>query len=242
MTYNVIWLLLLCILLSTLLLSLYLQNKKLKERLKGETQRHHVESELINLKNQLNPHFLFNSFNTLVALIEDDPKRAIHFTQKLTDFYRMLLVHNKKILVPFKTELKLVENYCSILNQRFGNRLKLYIQKRNVDLLVPPLTLQLLVENAVKHNVFSKNNPLNIDIYFDGNYIVVANNKKTKKTISNSTKKGLENIKKRYKLLTNQMILINNWDHRFEVKLPLIVANKSSEQFLKQESSELIAK
>lgn len=200
----------------------YLQNNKIKRLLQGEIERKAVESELMHLKNQLNPHFLFNSFNTLIALIEEDPTKAVAFTEDLTDFYRLILEQSKAELIPYSEEIQIVEIYCDILNERFGHSLNLYIQNKNMPTLIPPLTIQLLIENVVKHNELTSKKKLNVDIYFDGNYIIVANDKRPKLSKPISTKQGIANIKKRYELLCHQQILINNWDHRFEVKLPVI--------------------
>ncbi len=207
-------------------LKYHFQNQKMQKLLESEISKKHVESQLINLKNQLNPHFLFNSFNTLIALIEDDQQKAIYFTEKLTEFYRLLLVNSKEELIKFSREIELVEAYCDILNVRFGNSIRLTIQNRQLDTYIPPLAIQLLIENVVKHNELSKKNIINIDIYFDGKSIIISNDKKLKITNVLSTKHGINNIKKRYELLSKKTVYINDWDDRFEVKLPLLRKNK----------------
>ncbi|MBK8633030.1 MAG: histidine kinase [Saprospiraceae bacterium] len=176
-----------------------------------------------NLKSQLNPHFLFNSFNTLDGLIEEDNKdRSLSFVENLTAFYRLVLEHGKSKLVSFDDELKLVSLYVNLLNERFEDSIVLEVQDTCADCKIPPLVLQILAENAVKHNEFNGQNILTIKIYRSENWICVSNNRRPKQYPVASSKSGLENIMQRYRLISNQEIVIEPSDLEFIVKLPII--------------------
>ncbi len=191
------------------------------ERVKSQQ----IRSELNTLKNQVSPHFLFNSLNTLVALINENPKQAIKFTEHLSHGYRYILQNREKEIVDLKSELDFTQGFCYLMQIRFEDSIKL-----NVDVAdkfnryyAAPLTLQMLVENAVKHNIVSNAKPLQIDIYIENDkYIVVRNNLQRKTEGVKSLKTGLENIVQRYKHLSNEPVAITETEDTFKVALPLI--------------------
>ncbi len=224
--YNTYWFwgILLISLVSALIL--WRDDRKRIQLKQSEIERKHIETQLSNLKSQLNPHFLFNSFNTLMGLIEEDQSRSIVFVEKLTDFYRQVLEQGKNQLIRLNEELKLVNIYVDILNERFDNALKITMPKCDLDIFIPPLTIQLLVENAVKHNEIGQIKKLNISIYEEQEFIVVKNNLIPKKYEVNSTGNGLDNIQKRYLLLNDKPVKILKTDEHFIVSLPKIYSTK----------------
>jgi ligand-binding sensor domain-containing protein/uncharacterized membrane-anchored protein YhcB (DUF1043 family) len=204
-----------------LFISMY-RIQRLKKREQYERER--VKFELDTLRNQINPHFLFNSFNTLIGLIEIDTDRAVKYVEHLSDFYRELLNHRDLDVISLKQELDLLKSYIFILDQRFANKLfvNIKVAEKFLTKNIAALSLQLLVENAIKHNEVSREKPLVIDIYIEGDSIVVTNKKQKHTHEIKSTKIGLENIKNRYKLFSNKSIEIIDDDNNFTVKLPLI--------------------
>lgn len=194
---------------------------QLNESLKNQQIRTQFEV----LQNQMSPHFLFNSLNTLTTLIAEDKQLAIDFTEKLSEVYRYILQNKEKELVSLKEELEFVNNYIFLLRIRYPQNLKVHFQvhKEFMSLSIAPLTVQILVENAIKHNVISKTHPLQIDIYVEnGKSIVVKNNLQLKKTIEKSTKTGLANIEKRYAYLGTQNIDIITTANNFMIAIPLL--------------------
>ena len=190
----------------------------------------HIRSQFEVLKNQVSPHFLFNSLNTLISIIPEHPDLAIEFTEKLSKVYRYILQNKDKELVELENELAFTKSYIFLLKIRFGENLKVNykIKDEFKHHLVAPLTLQMLVENAIKHNIISKAKPLTIDIYVEnGNSIIVRNNLQIKNVVKQSTKVGLENIIKRYKYLSNQAVDVISTAGNFIVSLPLIKLSDS---------------
>jgi two-component system, LytTR family, sensor kinase len=184
-----------------------------------------ISQEFDTLKNQVNPHFLFNCFNTLSSLISVDKALAEKFLDELSKVYRYLLRSNEEGVSTVENEIRFIKSYYKLLQTRHGEAVKLNIQidKRYDPYLVPSLTLQLLVENVVKHNSLSKNKPLVIDIFTAaGNKLVVNNNlqRRTIKAPSNGV--GLENIRAKYKLLRQPGFQIIEDEKNFTVVLPLI--------------------
>lgn len=202
-----------------------------EERLQKESLllKDKVESQYEALKSQINPHFLFNSFNTLVTLIEEKSETAVTYVEKLADFYRSILQHRVKDTISLKEEMTIVKDYQFLLSQRYLDNLQLKIGKLTENAAVPPLAIQMLIENAVKHNVISKQRPLVINIYEEGNYLVVENEIQPKFTHLPSTGFGLQNIKSRYALLSAKPVVIQKGDLLFKVYLPLITTIKSSD-------------
>ena len=197
------------------------QQKKVKEsQIVAKTESAKFES----LKNQLDPHFLFNSLNVLTALIGENPNQAEKFTTKLSKVYRYVLQQKDKDLIPLSEELKFAKSYMELLNMRFEGGIEFSIPEEvsNLDLKIVPLSLQLLLENAVKHNVITSNNPLKISIYEENNFLCVENNINLKDSLGKSTKVGLKNINQRYSLITNEKVEITDKKQIFKVKLPLL--------------------
>ncbi len=190
------------------------------EKLKQEN----LQSQFAALKNQVNPHFLFNSLNTLATIIPENPKQAVQFVQKLSSVYRYLLQYKDDETVDLKTELNCIEAYFFLQKIRFGDNLQVNINvpKKYELKPIPPLTLQILVENAIKHNIISKQKPLKVDIYIDdAGMLVTRNNLQKKNSIESSTKIGLQNLINRFGYIYNKTIDIFETDSEFLVKVPL---------------------
>jgi ligand-binding sensor domain-containing protein len=185
--------------------------------------REKVQSQFDTLRNQVNPHFLFNSFNTLISIISTNQKAAIGYVEKLSDYFRIVLEQREKDVITIKEEMELVNSYLFLQKQRFGENLLIEVDLSDVALrsIVPPLTLQLLVENAIKHNVISKSKPLTIHIKGDEICISVSNNLQPKLTKEPSTGIGLENIRHRYRILFNCEVKTWNDELNFIVTLPI---------------------
>lgn len=185
-----------------------------------------AESQFVALRNQVKPHFLFNSFNVLSGLVHKDPPLASEFIQQLSRVYRYLLYHQQEKVVDLATELEYLDSYIFLLKIRFGDALQVSkeveeaIQKKY---FVPPATVQLLVENAVKHNKVSRKNRLNVNIFEQDRFLVVQNNLQSKSQQEPSSGLGLENIRLRYRHLANQEIIVEKNEQHFTVRLPLIL-------------------
>lgn len=190
------------------------------ERLKKEN----IKAQLDTLKNQVKPHFLFNSLNTLAALIPEKPDLAVEFVEKLSKVYRFVLEIKDKQFITLKKELQALDAYVFLLKMRFGENIRFStnIDTSDEQLLLLPLSIQMLVENAVKHNVISSSKPLSIDISVKEGFVVVKNNLQIKKQLETSTKTGLMNIQKRYSLLSKKQAVFISDEHFFIVKLPLV--------------------
>lgn len=187
-----------------------------------------MEQEFDTLKSQVNPHFLFNCFNTLSSLISEDKQKAETFLNELSKVYRYLLRNNEDGLSTVGNEVKFIESYYRLLQTRHGEavQLNMEIDKRYEPYLLPSLSLQLLVENVVKHNVLSKNKPLEIDIFTTaGNKLVVNNNLQRRTIKAPSNKVGLDNIKAKYNLLKQPGFQVMEDEKNFTVVLPLIWNN-----------------
>ncbi|MDB4204521.1 2TM domain-containing protein [Polaribacter sp.] len=191
-----------------------------KQEIVAKTETAKFES----LKNQLDPHFLFNSLNVLTSLIGENPAQAERFTTKLSKVYRYVLEQRNKDLVPIEEELKFAKTYMELLGMRFEEAVQFNIPDTisNNELKIVPLSLQLLLENAVKHNVVSTSKPLTINIYEEGSYLIITNNVNPKQAIGKSTKIGLQNIADRYGLITDKGVKIENNNKTFKVSLPLL--------------------
>ncbi|TVZ27611.1 hypothetical protein JM83_2661 [Gillisia sp. Hel_I_86] len=176
------------------------------------------------LKNQLDPHFLFNSLNVLTSLIEENPIAAQKFTTSLSKTYRYVLEQKNKDLVELSEEIKFAKTYINLLKMRFedGINCSIPLKLNLAEAKVVPLSLQLLLENAVKHNRVSPQQPLHIEIFEDKNELVVRNNLQEKEILGKGSKVGLINIQQRYGLLTRRIVQINKSKNYFEVRLPLL--------------------
>lgn len=194
-------------------------------RLNEELKNQQIRTQFEVLQNQMSPHFLFNSLNTLTTLIAEDQNIAIEFTEKLSEVYRYILHNREKELVELRNELTFVEAYVFLLKMRYPENLhvKFEVDEHYQNQHIAPLTIQMLVENAIKHNVVSKAHPLYIEIYVEnGRSIIVKNNLQQKKVIEKSTKTGLANIKKRYQYFGKEGIDIITTAHNFMVAIPLL--------------------
>ena len=194
-------------------------------RLNEELKNRQIRTQYEVLQNQMSPHFLFNSLNTLTTVIAEDQKAAISFTEKLSEVYRYILQNKDRELVRLIEEVEFVKSYLFLLRMRYPDNLtfEFNIDKKYHTLNIPPLTLQMLVENAIKHNIISKSKPLHIDIYIEnGQSIIVKNNLQKKTSLDKSTKTGLENIRKRYGILGGKEIDIITSASNFMVAVPLI--------------------
>jgi two-component system LytT family sensor kinase len=185
-----------------------------------------LQSQLDALKQQVTPHFLFNSLNVLDSLIDDDPRQARVFLEQLSTVYRYLLRANDQHLTDLASELDFVRAYFHLLKTRYGAGIGLCItvDAGLLDCRVPPLTLQLLVENAVKHNIILPEQPLSVAIRTEGHQLIVQNNLQRRQTSILSNKVGLANIATKYRLLGQGDILIGEENGQFVVKLPLLAA------------------
>jgi LytS/YehU family sensor histidine kinase len=199
----------------------WVDSQKVTERLKLEA----MHSQLESLKNQVKPHFLFNSLNSLMALIDEDQTKAKKFLQELSSVYRYLLQSNEKTLVTLSEELEFAEAYCYLLKTRFedGLTIKVSVRQQDRKRMLPPLTLQMLIENAVKHNKVDSNKPLTVSISIDDKQnLVVVNNLQKKNSMASSNRVGLANISAKYKLLNQPEMKVNETTEEFKVVLPLV--------------------
>ena len=176
------------------------------------------------LKNQLDPHFLFNSLNVLTSLIEEDPYQAQKFTTSLSKVYRYVLEQKNKDLVTVDEELNFARTYVRLLKMRFEDSIVFDIpeQATEPEAKIVPLSLQLLLENAVKHNVVTSSRPLHIKVYEKEGSLVVENNLQEKQVVKKSSGVGLQNIKQRYGILTDRQVHITRSSKDFSVALPML--------------------
>jgi len=199
----------------------------LKKSIREEEQAKQaiIQAELDTLRNQAQPHFFFNTLNTLRDIIDQSPKEdAKKFVDKLSDIYRFLLESGNTNLISLKSELKFAKAYIHVQSERFGDNLQLNwnIPKATEEKLIAPMSLQLLLENAIKHNVVSRAKPLVIHVDASDDFIVVKNKIQRKSTQLPSTKMGLKNIEKRYALISDRTVEIVNDTQQFSVTLPLL--------------------
>ncbi|QHV98227.1 sensor histidine kinase [Spirosoma endbachense] len=194
------------------------------EQLKKNKLRHQLDT----LKSQINPHFLFNSLNSLSMLIYENPRQAETFVDEISSVYRYLLRANDQELTTLGLELQFIKSYFQLLKTRYGAGIELHIavDEWQLERRIPPLTLQLLVENAVKHNIILPKRPLIIEIITKESLLVVQNNLQRKKSAVPSNKVGLANIAAKYRLLEQRDITIHEANGLFVVTLPLL-ANQS---------------
>ncbi|GAA4453366.1 histidine kinase [Nibrella saemangeumensis] len=192
---------------------------------KEQLRKANLQSQIDGLKNQVNPHFLFNSLNSLTALISKDPDKAEEFVTEMSQVYRYLLQTNNYETTTLETELKFIQSYYHMLKTRFGNgvSMDLAIDDRYLNRYLPPLTLQLLVENAVKHNIVKSNKPLLIEIQStpEGR-LMIRNNLQRKRTPVASNRVGLSNIAAKYQLLSKDEMEIRETESHFIVTVPLL--------------------
>ncbi len=212
--------------------SIYLLNRYREVQVEREQLlREKVQTELEALRSQVNPHFLFNSLNTLADLISEDPVRAEQYVQELSKVYRYILEIQSRELIPMQEELDFLHSYIYLLRTRFGDKLQVRfaIPESLYHRHIVPLSLQLLFENAIKHNVISAARPLLIEVYSEnGTDLVVRNNLQPRQqpdsTSENSTKKGLANLRNRYRLLCNRAVETASLTGNFTVVVPTLTA------------------
>jgi hypothetical protein len=212
--------------------AIYSQQEWRQTQLENEQlEKLHLQSQLEVLKNQINPHFLFNSLNSLSSLISEDPEKAELFVDKLSAVYRYILLHNDRDWVELQTELGFIKSYFHLLQTRYGAgvQLNISVSESQGAYMLPPLTLQLLVENAVKHNVVHNDKPLLIEIVSGGEReLMISNNLQRKnRQLVLSHGVGLKNISERYSITNAGSISIQEDNNRFTVKLPLIEDGKA---------------
>jgi sensor histidine kinase YesM len=184
-----------------------------------------AKAELEALKNQIDPHFMFNSLNSLSYLISTNPPKATQFTEHLADIYRYILSQKDQTLVPLEDELNFTRKYIDLLELRFGKALtvtKYFNGTTEKEYLIPPISAFVVMENAVKHNEISEGNPLEVDIHVKDNMLVISNKIQVKRSIRHSSKIGLKNMDDRFRIITGKGIAAANEDGRFNVTLPLI--------------------
>ena len=191
------------------------------ERFKKES----INAQFQSLKNQVNPHFLFNSLNTLSSLIDHDKEVSKAFLDDLSTVYRYVLQHKDEEVVSLQIEMDFIHAFVKLLKKRHGNSVAFHFNIAEEDLQkgIPPISLQILVENAVKHNIASRKKPLNVEIFSQDGMLTVRNNLQLKKKEVVSTGVGLENIRNRYEYLVDKNIEVNKSESHYEIKIPLII-------------------
>lgn len=198
----------------------YQENKVKEQKVIAGTASAQFES----LKNQIDPHFLFNSLNVLSSLIEENPENAQKFTTSLSKIYRYVLEQKDKELVPVAEELAFAKTYMNLLKMRFENSITYELPDgfTNDEAKVVPLSLQLLLENCIKHNVVSESKPLHIKIYIENNQLVVENNLQKKEILSDRKGVGLQNIVNRYAIITQRKVLVEETEKSFKIFIPIL--------------------
>jgi two-component system, LytTR family, sensor kinase len=206
------------------ILKYFYNDLELERKENARLREEKLKSDLKALQNQLNPHFLFNSLNGLISEIYHDPEQAVKYTEKLSDVYRYVLQSSKMHLVTLAEELKFIDSYLFIYKKKHGDAIKVHmdVPEKFMDNELPPMVLQILLENCIKHNIIDVARPLEIDVLIENESLIVVRNTKHPKKDTFSTSTGLSNIRSRYEILQNTGIEIVETDAYFTVKLPLI--------------------
>ncbi|MCU7614502.1 2TM domain-containing protein [Chryseobacterium sp. GMJ5] len=218
-----------------LLISAFLHAKGFMEELKKSSRKEVVEQKLIaksanaqfeSLKNQLDPHFLFNSLNVLSSLIDENPAQAQKFTASMSKIYRYVLEQKDKELVTVEDEIEFAKTYCDLLKTRFEDSVdfEFNVKKEEYKKFVVPLSLQLLLENCIKHNFATSSRPLLIKVFSENDILCIENNLQVREQMKESAGIGLANIVQRYSLLTKRNVFIEKSTDYFKVKLPVLSA------------------
>ena len=216
-----------------LMLAKYIDQAEVIKRHKQHI--HEIQSEIMRVKYQqlraqVNPHFLFNSLNILTSLINSNPYKATEFTKKLASIYRYLLSNDKQEVVLFSEELKFSQQYAQILNIRYGDGIKINIPHVTdvsvSSMRIIPTAIQVLIENACKHNVISTSNPLTINIVIDNNKVIVTNNLAPRPIPADSTGLGIKGLKEKYQIIANKEIEIIETDTTYSVSIPLMTRHE----------------
>lgn len=216
-----------------LMVSAILHAKSFMEAWKNSTRKEVVEQKIIaksanaqfeSLKNQLDPHFLFNSLNVLDALIEENPHQAQKFTNDMSKIYRYVLDQKDKEKVTVREELDFAKTYCELLKTRFEDSVEFQFEIKESDLshFVVPLSLQLLLENAIKHNYATPKKPLKVRIFSENNFLCIENNLQARDLVKEREGIGLSNIVQRYSIITKENVFIEKSDDYFKVKIPIL--------------------
>jgi hypothetical protein len=206
--------------------TVFLVKESESEMLRNEQlERAKAEAELQALKNQIDPHFMFNSLNTLSYLIDENPKKAKEFNENLADVYRYILQNKERSLVMVREEVIFLQDYFSLQKIRYEDAVVLetnLVEEILEQYMIPPISLQILAENAFKHNDFSINDPLLIKVFCEDQRIIMINRVRKKETAKQSSKIGLLNLQERYKLTTAMPIETKETDKDFTVYLPIL--------------------
>ena len=235
----------------SLLISAILHAKSFIEEWKKSAKKEVVEQKIIaksanaqfeTLKNQLDPHFLFNSLNVLSALIDENPQQAQRFTSSMSKIYRYVLDEKDKELVTVEEELDFAKTYCELLKTRFEDSVnfEFNVDENLKSQFVVPLSLQLLLENAIKHNYATSQRPLNIKIFTDNGFLCIENNLQAREIVKERDGIGLSNIVQRYSLITDRNVFIEKSDHHFKVKVP-ILSQKITAMHTQNNNQEIVA-
>ena len=220
------WFIALALVLVGGILYWYIKARERRVKRWERLEKEKIRSQFETLKSQVNPHFLFNSFNTLISVIEENPSSAVTYVEHMSDLYRKIVTYRDKDTISLYEEVQLIKDYFFIQQKRFGDHLQLVINISNDEqhtYSIAPLTLQLLCENAVKHNAISAATPLVIELFIDNETLVVKNNINPKYTTEKSAGMGLQNIRKRYELLSQQQVRIEKTEETFIVYIPLLL-------------------
>jgi ligand-binding sensor domain-containing protein len=216
------WFMLLSLVSGLGLIRALVRNREARLQREALLKRERVESQFETLKSQINPHFLFNSFNTLITIIEENPKVAVEYVEHLSDFYRSIIVYRERNFISLQEEMELVKSFGFLLQKRYVSGFQFIARLNGQTGQVMPLALQMLVENAVKHNVISASKPLTVEIFSEKDgYITVRNNIQNKIKPEPSTHFGLQSLINRYQLLGEKPVIVVNDGVYFTVKVPI---------------------
>jgi len=201
----------------------YQLKQSIEER--EQAKQAQIRSELAGLRNQVNPHFLFNSMNTLMNIVIEDQQLAVNFLKKLSKVYRYVLENREAQTIPLSQELDFIHSYVFLQKERFKGNLEVTfdIDDQHLTQHIIPLSLQILFENAIKHNIISRKKPLLIEVLVNEGKLVILNNLQRKEQVMDSTKVGLENIKTRYHFFTAETVEVKENEQYFAVAIPLLI-------------------
>ena len=220
------WFIILVVLLTGGLIYLYMKTREAQLKKMQQLQQEKIQFQFQVLRNQVNPHFLFNSFNTLISTIEENPAMAVGYVEQLSEFFRNIVNYRDKDIITLGEDISLMQTYFFLQQKRYGANLIADIrvpEEVKAATFIPPLTLQLLLENAIKHNAISRETPLNVELYIqDGKWLIMRNNINPKLSPEVSSGMGLQNIISRYNLLTSIPVRIDNDGVHFSVILPTL--------------------
>ena len=209
---------------------LFLMNWRVTAIEAEELQHESIRARYESLKNQVNPHFLFNSLNALTHLVYEDKEKAQMFIRQLADVYRYVLDTQEKELVSLDEELAFTQSYLYLQQIRFGEKLSVSVELKGVAGYLPPLALQMLIENAIKHNVISEEQPLSVRVFAEGNFLIVENDLQERNRYREpSSGFGLQNIMHRYEMLSAQIPAITKSEGMFRVSIPLLTDGQPAE-------------